>query len=153
MHNLPSGTVHALGAGVLVAEVQTPSDTTFRVYDWGRTGRELHVEEALECIQFGPARDAVRLAPGARSGQLVSTGFFTVDEMHVGPADRATLGDGKRCIVCIVIDGVCRIASSGDGLEPVSAAAGATVLIPAACAGRTSITADAPARILRIELM
>ncbi len=34
-HNLPSGTVHALGAGVLVAEVQTPSDTTFRVYYWG----------------------------------------------------------------------------------------------------------------------
>ena len=53
-HYLPSGTCHALGAGVLVAEVQTPSDTTFRVYDWGRTDRELHIEAALECIDFGP---------------------------------------------------------------------------------------------------
>ena len=53
-HYLPSGTCHALGAGVLVAEVQTPSDTTFRVYDWGREGRELHVEQAMECIDFGP---------------------------------------------------------------------------------------------------
>src|SRR5690606_14007588 len=53
-HYLPSGTCHALGAGVLVAEVQTPSDTTFRVYDWGRTGRALHIEQAMQCIEFGP---------------------------------------------------------------------------------------------------
>ena len=59
-HNLPSGTVHALGAGVLVAEVQTPSDTTFRVYDWGRTGRELHIEQAMACIDFHPAPAATR---------------------------------------------------------------------------------------------
>jgi mannose-6-phosphate isomerase len=55
---LPSGTVHALGAGILVAEVQMPSDTTFRVFDFNRidgtTGkpRKLHVEQALECIDF-----------------------------------------------------------------------------------------------------
>ena len=53
-HYIPSGTCHALGGGVLAAEVQTPSDTTFRVYDWDRTDRELHIEEALKCIQFGP---------------------------------------------------------------------------------------------------
>jgi mannose-6-phosphate isomerase len=46
-----------LGAGVLVAEVQTPSDTTYRLYDWERVGldgqpRELHVDAALECIQY-----------------------------------------------------------------------------------------------------
>jgi mannose-6-phosphate isomerase len=55
---LPSGTVHALGAGILVAEVQMPSDTTYRVFDFNRidatTGkpRKLHVEQALECIDF-----------------------------------------------------------------------------------------------------
>ena len=46
-HYLPSGTCHALGAGILVAEVQTPSDTTFRVYDWGRSGRALHIAQGL----------------------------------------------------------------------------------------------------------
>src|SRR3712207_4110893 len=57
-HFLPSGTVHALGAGILAAEVQTPSDTTFRVFDFNRvdpsTGesRKLHVKEAIECIDF-----------------------------------------------------------------------------------------------------
>ncbi len=53
-HYLPSGTCHALGGGIVVAEVQTPSDTTFRVYDWGRTDRELHIEQAMQCITFGP---------------------------------------------------------------------------------------------------
>ena len=53
-HYLPSGTCHALGSGILVAEVQTPSDTTFRVYDWGRTDRELHIEQAMQCIRWGP---------------------------------------------------------------------------------------------------
>jgi mannose-6-phosphate isomerase len=152
MHNLPSGTVHALGAGVLVAEVQTPSDTTFRIYDWGRTGREMHVQEALECIQFAPARDAVRLAPDARSGRLVSTGFYTVDERRIGPSDRETPGDGARCIVCIVIEGSCRIEPTANEFDPVNAALGATVLIPAACAARASIS-GAGAKILRIELM
>jgi mannose-6-phosphate isomerase len=56
---LPSGTVHALGAGVVVAEVQTPSDVTYRVFDWNRvepaTGkpRTLHVDDALASINFG----------------------------------------------------------------------------------------------------
>ena len=53
-HHLPSGTVHALGAGVLVAEIQTPSDTAFRLYDWGRTGRPLQVEEAVACADCAP---------------------------------------------------------------------------------------------------
>jgi mannose-6-phosphate isomerase len=52
---LPSGTPHALGAGVVVVEVQTPSDTTYRLYDWGRQrpagDAGLHVEQALACIK------------------------------------------------------------------------------------------------------
>lgn len=52
---LPSGTLHALGAGVLVAEIQTPSDVTYRLYDWGRVRPEgdagLHVEQGLDCIR------------------------------------------------------------------------------------------------------
>ncbi len=58
---LPSGTPHALGAGVLVAEVQTPSDITYRTYDWGRIDpatqgpRELHLDQAIECIDFDAA--------------------------------------------------------------------------------------------------
>ncbi len=50
---LPSGRLHALGAGNLIVEVQQNSDTTYRVYDWGRAGtRKMHVAEALQCIDF-----------------------------------------------------------------------------------------------------
>ncbi len=50
---VPAGTVHTIGAGVLLAEVQQNSDTTYRLHDYGR-GRDLHVREALESIRFGP---------------------------------------------------------------------------------------------------
>lgn len=54
---VPSGRLHALGAGLLVYEVQQNSDTTYRVFDWNRVGldgkpRELHVEQSLKCIDF-----------------------------------------------------------------------------------------------------
>ncbi|MEL7473063.1 MAG: type I phosphomannose isomerase catalytic subunit [Planctomycetota bacterium] len=83
MHSLPSGTVHALGAGVLVAEVQTPSDTTFRVYDWakeyGRVGRELHIDAALACITTeAPPRVSI-LSSGGGEGLLVATEYFRVE--------------------------------------------------------------------------
>ena len=58
---LVSGLCHALGAGVMVAEVQTPSDTTFRVYDWNRNdpARPLHVDQAMECILLGDGQGLV----------------------------------------------------------------------------------------------
>ncbi len=60
-HFLPAGQIHALGAGVLVAEIQTPSDTTFRVFDWNRRdaqgqSRQLHIKQALESIHFTDSR-------------------------------------------------------------------------------------------------
>jgi len=56
-HFLPAGTVHALGAGIVVAEIQTPSDTTFRLYDWDRrdaqgNSRQLHIDQALASIHY-----------------------------------------------------------------------------------------------------
>ena len=64
---LPSGVVHALGAGVVVAEVQTPADVTYRLYDWARTdaagqSRELHIDEALANVRFDIGEDQIRQA-------------------------------------------------------------------------------------------
>ncbi|MBN2711407.1 MAG: class I mannose-6-phosphate isomerase [Planctomycetes bacterium] len=60
--NMPAGTVHALGAGVRIAEIQQNSDTTYRVFDWNRVGldgkpRELHIEHALAVTDFEDAGD------------------------------------------------------------------------------------------------
>ncbi|MEX0886750.1 MAG: type I phosphomannose isomerase catalytic subunit [Phycisphaeraceae bacterium] len=87
-HYLPSGTCHALGAGIVVAEVQTPSDTTFRVYDWGRQGRELHVDAALASMTLGPADVArhekqVRVpGRGTTRTQLVTCEYFRIDRIE-----------------------------------------------------------------------
>jgi mannose-6-phosphate isomerase len=87
-----------------VAEVQTPSDTTFRVFDWGRTGRELHVMQALECIEFGPAPAAMKLAAGKLTTRLVHTEFFSVHESFLPAGGVIAMGDeksGPRVVVVL----------------------------------------------------
>ncbi len=100
-HTLPSGTMHALGAGVLVAEVQTPSDTTFRVFDWGREGRELHIEQSLACGTFAdtpldratePPPSPTSLAKDQLCGRLATTPFYTIDEARPRKGDELTIG-------------------------------------------------------------
>jgi mannose-6-phosphate isomerase len=86
-HTLPSGLIHAMGAGVVVAEVQTASDTTFRLYDWareyGRAGRPLHLSEAREAM-LADARPVTVSAEPARNEQdagdrvVATTAHFTV---------------------------------------------------------------------------
>lgn len=82
---IPAGTVHALGQGVVVLEVQQTSDATFRLYDWGRTGsdgkpRELHLEAGLACSKLAP--EGAGLQPASRNDvgveTLVKTPFFTL---------------------------------------------------------------------------
>ncbi|MCC6427747.1 MAG: class I mannose-6-phosphate isomerase [Phycisphaerales bacterium] len=144
-HNLPSGTCHALGAGVLVAEVQTPSDTTFRVFDWGRTGRELHIEQSLECIDFGPAPAATSLPPGSARGLLVKTEFFEVERIR--SANPIPAGPGMS--TWMILDGRARIESGRDA-DAIDAARGATLVVPAACAEAATLVPEGMMDVLRI---
>jgi len=136
-HTLPSGTCHALGAGVLVAEVQTPSDTTFRVYDWtreyGRAPRDLHLDEALECIDFGEAPRAMRAGMSPMGPTLVaSTEFYTIDDVRAEGEDYP-LGPG--CAVIMVLrDGSATLECRLGRFEPLRLFCGASVVVPAACA-------------------
>ena len=125
---LPSGTVHALGAGLLVAEVQTPSDTTFRVFDFNRidpsTGkrRTLHVEQALQCIDF--SSDDAEPANAGSDPRLVSSPYFHLDRTCIGAGGTQRL-DRIGPAVLIVVEGMIQL----DG--PISAGRGEVVLIPA----------------------
>jgi|LakMenE01Jun11ns_1017448.scaffolds.fasta_scaffold9918813_2 mannose-6-phosphate isomerase len=96
---IPAGTVHALGAGLLVAEIQQASNTTFRLFDWNRTGpdgkpRPLHIQQALDVIDFesGPARIQT-VKPTSQSGRqnLVTCDKFLLD--RISEADSILLGD------------------------------------------------------------
>ena len=125
-HTLPSGTLHALGGGVLVAEVQTPSDTTFRVYDWGREGRRLHIDEAMPCIDLAPlAAEHSRNAMG--EGPLASTAFYTIArERWMDPTSVAF--EAQRPTVLMCLDGAADLEHAAG--ETTTVRKGDTVLLP-----------------------
>ena len=147
-HYLPAGTVHALGAGVVVAEVQTPSDTTYRVTDWGR-GREIHVERSMQCIHFAPADDA---APGAGGETLLATEFFTVARRAAAAGSRVSLPAG-RCVAIMMLSagGEVQVRHGGEAEPAVGVSAGDTLLVPA-CAGGVEVAAAGACEWLEVTL-
>jgi mannose-6-phosphate isomerase len=148
-HYLPAGTVHALAAGLLIAEVQTPSDTTYRVFDWNRvddTGRprHLHVSEALESIHFDLTLDKL---PVTTVGRLVDSEYFKVDKGHQCRSCELFLARGAmRTLICITGGGV--IVSKD--VEPVEFKAGDCLLIPAAFEGAVQFTRDSEYLVVTI---
>ncbi len=128
---LPSGTCHALGAGVLVAEVQTPSDTTFRVWDWGRTGREMHVDQAMECIDFQSPELTFTQPEPLQSGDFltthfVDTPFFSIERIEATIDTSLEIVVDDTPVVLMVVEGHANI----EHIVPVDAPAGTTVLFP-----------------------
>lgn len=143
-HYLPSGTCHALGAGILVAEVQTPSDTTFRVYDWGRVGRELHVEQALACIDFSgqPLPPKAQATPLPGTARVVDCDFFKSDHHRLGAHQTLQAPQDGRPVAWMVLAGT---LTTADGhLSNV----GDTLLWPAAADRRTGVAGASGAAVL-----
>ena len=128
-HLLPAGTVHAIGAGILITEIQTPSETTFRVFDYNRLQngkpRQLHIAQALESIHFDQNPDELTIKT---SGRLVDTEYFKVDKFsqQSDTTNHITAGIMK---VIIIIEGSGQIISNN--AEPVSFAKGQTILLSA----------------------
>jgi mannose-6-phosphate isomerase len=132
---LPAGSIHALGAGVLAAEIQQSSDATFRLFDWNRVGpdhkpRPLHVEQALAAIDFrlGPLRP-VRPRPAARPEVqgLVECDKFCLDRWEIdSPA--AIGGDGRFHVLAVVTGAV--LVGNDPADRPLPR--GGTALLPAA---------------------
>ncbi len=118
---LPAGVVHALGPGLLVAEIQQASDTTYRLFDWNRLGpdgqpRALHVEAALEAIDYhhGPVaarQPQPREAPGVE--RLVACDKFILDRWKISTTHQA--GGDRRGHILAVIDGALKIAGDPAG--------------------------------------
>jgi mannose-6-phosphate isomerase len=144
-HYMPAGTVHALGAGTVVAEVQTPSDTTYRVTDWGR-GREIHVERSMQCIRF----DLGDSQPGAAGERLLATDYFSVYLRRVPPGASADLA-ARGCTALMTVAGRGVVNAGGGGGEDVPLRAGQTVLVPAAL-GHCRVEADEALTYLEISL-
>lgn len=100
---VPGGTVHAIGGGVTLLEVQQNSDTTFRVSDWGRMGldgapRELHVPQALEVLDFGPAPVPVS---GWTDGVLASCPHFALRAFDLTAPRSFPAARTPRALACV----------------------------------------------------
>lgn len=149
-HYLPAGTVHALGPGILVAEIQTPSDTTFRLYDFGRldtTGqpRPLHIKEALESIRFDILAEELTVTT---SGRLVDCPHFLVDKVIIPATEQVMLGRGiMRVLVLISGEGyICDAAWR----QMTDIKAGECLLIPASYEG--AVIADKDMEYLAVMI-
>ena len=137
---LPAGTVHAVGGGVLIAEVQQTSDATFRLWDWNRLGpdgqpRALHREQALRAIDWSagpvaPVRPQALddLPANAVGERLVESAYFRMDRLRL--RGEAALAPAGVLSLWMVLEGTATLSSTGGYRREFRR--GETVLVPAA---------------------
>lgn len=118
---IPSGRIHAIDAGLVIIEIQQNSDTTYRVYDWGRP-RELHIAQSLASINFDDFEPAVQPLP-------IACEYFRVELLRLeSPHTGACTGESFH--ILIPVDGTLRVETPGNPIE--SAGVAEFVLLPAA---------------------
>ena len=139
VYYIPAGTIHSLGDGILVAEIQQSSDLTFRIHDWGwvdKNGqpRELHLKEALECIDFecGPVEPVSSgfspTVDSKTSEFLIDSPYFQVERLLC--SNSRTISEENQCRILMVLEGACKIATEATSY---SCQTGSTLLLPASC--------------------
>lgn len=126
---LPAGTVHAIGGGNLIAEIQQPSDVTYRLCDYGRLDadgrpRELHVGLAKDAVDLSAGCEPVRYDRSAGRAELVSCGHFTVERMAVD--GEASVDFGADSFVAVLC------AEGSATVNGTDVEAGGALLVPAA---------------------
>lgn len=136
---IPGGRVHAIAEGCLLLEVQQNSNTTYRVYDWGRTGhdgkpRELHVEQAFQSINWNdtaptPSRPVPMQSKSSNSWfELIKSPYFHLTRLDLSDVENLP-GTGETFRVIFVTKGVVEITGNGitENIGP-----GTTCFLPAA---------------------
>ena len=134
---IPSGRLHAIGAGFLIYEIQQNSDTTYRVFDWNRLGldgtpRDLHVEQSMKSIDFDDREPGMDIPDGET---IAACSYFIIDQLE----GKTSIDSGDHFSILTVVRGTLtspggRIFSAGDFLlhpregSPLSASSDAKIL-------------------------
>lgn len=156
---VPAGTVHAIGAGVTLYELQEYSDVTYRLYDFGRLQangqpRELHVERALDVIHYTPstiakfAPVALPTQPGVAARRVLTACRYFVEEEFVLDGSALEPKQPSSCRILTVVQGALEIDSveerthQDEPAETVRLAAGDTAVLPA-CMGNARLSGSA----------
>jgi mannose-6-phosphate isomerase len=144
---LEAGTVHAIGADILLFEVQQTSDITYRLFDWNRVDaksgqpRDLHIDHGLTCSDFerGPCQPVTQVG-----STLVDCPYFTLNRYDITKDKPLTLPDVQACRVLV--------GTSGNGVvNGLPLRAGEVLLLPA-CIGSATVTTDDGFQVLECGL-
>jgi mannose-6-phosphate isomerase len=129
---VPAGTVHAIGAGLTICEIQQNSDITYRLYDYGRP-RELHLEHGMNVAQLGPHKQSAPPTPLAEGREeLANSDYFRIERLR--PKESISIPDGHphySILTCLKGEGT---------VDGQPARAGQSYFVPAA----TSCAVQAP---------
>jgi mannose-6-phosphate isomerase len=150
---IDAGTVHAIGAGVLLAEIQEMSDATFRIDDWGRKGtdgkpRPLHLREAMESIDFdrGPVNPIIPTivanSGGVTRERLTRSHYFALERLTL--VQPAVVGQTERFTIVMGLKGTSTIEHRRNA---VRLEFGQTILLPAVL-GPCKVSPDGEATLL-----
>lgn len=150
---IQAGTLHAIGKGILIAEIQQNSNTTYRIYDYGRVGkdgkpRELHVEKAKDVTDLCPAKaypeTPVEQKDGYTSKLLSSCDYFTTYAVDVD-SEAVLEADEKSFLSLLILDGECEITAD----DTVKAKKGDSIFVPAGT-GKVIVNGKCQAILTRV---
>ncbi len=132
---MPAGRIHSLGPGIVLAEIQQSSDTTYRIYDWDRVdengqSRQLHLDEALDAIDFNlyaEYKTKYTLIPN-KTSHLVRSPYFTTNLLSINRTIEKDFGYIDSFVILLAVEGEVQI---GDVTGVYSLRAGEAMLLPA----------------------
>ncbi|GFD81884.1 mannose-6-phosphate isomerase [Tenacibaculum sp. KUL118] len=148
---VPPGRVHAIGAGLLIAEIQQTSDITYRIYDWDRKDidgnyRELHTEKALEAIDFS-AKSSYKTTYKKQkniANKVVACPYFTTNILPVEGKKEIDLSKKDCFVIYMCVEG--EVTFFYESQQEV-VRKGETILVPA-CIDKVEILSENPSELL-----
>lgn len=155
---IPNGCIHAIMGNSLIAEIQTPSDVTYRLYDWNRVdkngnSRELHIEDSfnvikdIDAFQLKSKKENIIKKDNIEINNIFSNEYFTTEE-YVIKDKYTSKTNNKTFEIILVMEGSGTIASNENTVE---LEAGKTVLLPAYL-GEYSINTEKGIKLLRVTV-
>lgn len=155
VYYMPAGRVHALGPGVLLAEIQQTSDVTYRIYDWDRLdaagmGRELHTELALDAIDY-KVYDSYKTDYADVNNQtteVVKSPHFTTNMVHASLPIEKDFSEMDSFVIYVCVEGRGKMLWDAGGLDYQ---VGETILVPAAME-KVALIPEIESRLLEVFL-
>lgn len=153
---IPAGRVHAIGKGILLAEIQQTSDITYRIYDYDRRDsegnpRELHTDLALDAIDFTifPEYKTKAAVKANESVQLVQCPYFTTNVLQLTQVVEKDYNEQDSFVIFICLEGTVEIETES-GSESITK--GETILIPASIESVTLKPQDSTVKLLEVTI-